>query len=426
MTDTARLFEGLDHERLIAAFGSPLFLFFPERLRHNIEAFREALHTAYAENMLCYSVKTNYIPFVVERAVAYGAVPEIISGLEIELLQWLGHLNEQVVVNGPLKTEQELRTLVRHRCLINVDNMGELELLNALAAEEGSIVPAGLRISLPAGAGHWARFGFKAEDGEAEEAALFAARHLPHVRIIGLHTHLGGNITATDVYGAAAQGLCEVALRLRAQGLIEVRYIDMGGGFATNCPFKDSPPGSWKVPAISEYVEAMAAPLRHAFQGERPRLIVEPGRALVDDAFVLLTTVERLRGVRRDEAILDAGINILSSARYRRHAIFNVSGPDRPPKKYSLYGPLCMQSDCFATDIVLPELRPGDVLGVTHAGAYSLTQCWHFIRLNPAIIALEGGMPRLVCRRETINDFMSRYAPAAVSEETPSYGRVNK
>jgi diaminopimelate decarboxylase len=393
-----------DARNLVARYGSPLLVFFPEVLAANVRRLKEALAGRHANHILCYSVKTNYLPYVVRRVAELGVVPEIVSGLELELAERLGLLNADVVVNGPLKTEAELRRIIACRCRINVDNPTELEIIEGLGRAAGRRVDVGLRVASEIGETSWERFGFPA--GRIVATARLIRDTMPHIRLVGLHIHGGTNIVDLTYYGKASRLLCDLAVQLRGAGLAEVTYLDLGGGYATDCPFKDH--DDLKVPSAIEYVDAIAGPLHDTFGAAGPTLIVEPGRYLIDDAFVLLTTVERLRDEASPQVILDAGINVFPSAMFRRHRVACMTPRLSPPIATTLFGPLCMGSDCLGENVLLPAVQPGDILAVDYAGAYSVSQSWTFIRFQPAVVALEGTTHELVRRRQSIDDFLAR------------------
>jgi diaminopimelate decarboxylase len=399
-----RHFPPFDAGELTRAHGSPLFLFSPDVLRNNADRLRDALRRRHPRTVVGYSVKTNHLPYVVRTVIEHGVVPEIVSGLELDLLERMGGLTPETIVNGPLKTDDELARTVRHGCRVNVDNLTELEVLERVAAAAGRTCRIGLRVTAEIGQVPWLRFGFRAE--EVEDAARRVRASMPHLRVVGLHIHGGTNITEASYYAEASRLLCDLARRLASAGLMTIEYLDVGGGFATDCPFKDR--AAWAVPTADEYAEAITGPLRAAFGADAPTLIVEPGRYLVDDAFLLLTTVWRVRGLHQDEVVVDAGVNVFPSARFRRHRVANLTGGSRPAREYSLFGPLCMQSDCLGERVPLAGLRPGDILCLDYAGAYSLSQSWTFIRLHPAVVALEGGTARLVRRAQDVEDFLAR------------------
>jgi len=397
-------YPAFDHEELLREHGSPLFLFFPGILQRNVHSLGGAFRSRYPNHVIAYSVKTNHLPCVVQRAVACGAVPEIVAGLELDLVERLGLIDGRTVVNGPFKTESELRRLVSYRCRLNVENVTELEVLERIGAETDTDVKIGLRVSWETGNVPWKRFGFRL--GAVLEMARHIKAEMPHLRVVGLHVHGGTNITDTAYYREAALSLCDLARQMEHSGLPELAYLDLGGGFATSCPFKDS--AEWYTPSAAEYADAVVGPIVDTFGTAGPTLIVEPGRYLIDDAFLLLTTVERFREHGRHEVIVDAGINVLPSARFRRHRIACLTRSTSACEEFTIFGPLCMQSDCLGEGVALPSLRCGDVLAIDHAGAYSISQAWNFIQLLPAVVAIEDGKSVLVRRRQTIDDFLGR------------------
>ncbi len=406
MKRTVRVWNGpaFDPEELLRQHGSPLFLFFPELLQAKFRVLKEVLEERHPNHVVAYSVKTNYLPAVVRRAVDCGAALEIVAGLELELVERLGLISPATIVNGPLKTDDELRRIVRHGCRLNVDTMSELEALERIAAETEHVVRIGLRVASRRRQGAPDRFGFDA-DGLLRVAQQVGTS-MPHLKIVGLHVHGGTNITDTTFYRQAACLLCRLALQLQDAQLLDLSYLDLGGGFATACPFRDRIESH--LPSAVEYVDAIVGPIHESFGPRGPTLILEPGRYLVDDAFVLLTTVQRFRDADAHEVIVDAGVNVLPSARFRSHRIVCVSQEAPAASPYAILGPLCMRSDRLADAVMLPRLRYGDVLAVSHAGAYSISQAWNFIRLLPAVVAVEGGTYVLARRRQTINDFLSR------------------
>ena len=399
-------FPAFDYQLLIANFGTPLFIFSPQIVTANVRNLQKALSNQYPDSLIAYSVKTNYLPSVVEKLRSLGVVPEVVPGLELEMLERLGWMDNRVVVNGPLKTEAELERIINYNCHINVDNIQELQILEALGRKVGRSIEIGLRVTAEIGPDPWLRFGFRLSNGEAFEAARMVRNTMPHLHLVGLHMHGGTNITNAGYYREASQLICQLAQTLVDGGLIDLRYLDLGGGYATDCPFKDAL--EWSVPSADDYIAAIVQPIRKYFSNHLPKLILEPGRYLVDNAFLLLTTVECVKGVNLDEVVLDAGINVFPSARFRRHRALNLSGGTRQSRTYSLFGPLCMRSDCLANEVALPECHRGDVLTFDYAGAYSFSQAWTFIRLQPAVVAVEDDSHWLIRKREDIDHFLSR------------------
>lgn len=389
-------------------YGSPLFLFYPARLKRNIETYREAFEDSYPNVTLCYSTKTNYVPAIVRKVSDYGVAPEAIPGMELDILEKLSLLGERAVINGPLKTRSELERIVSAGARINVDNWTELEVLQDVAAQQRRVVRIGIRVCGRIDDETWLRFGFNVDSGLARRAAEAIATDFPNLQLSGLHIHLGTNLLEAGIYARAAEMLCDFAQNLAADGLIDLEYLDLGGGFATDCPFLDAAPEEWQVPSAKEYADAIASKLLEAYPDDPPELLIEPGRALVDDTFDLIATVQRMRG-EQNEVIVDAGQNIFSSCRYRRHPVSYVGDGGEASERWTLFGPLCMQSDCIGRNVPLPSLAPGDLIKIGYAGAYSLSQSWQFIRYQPAIVMIEDGVPKLVRAAQNADNGLSNY-----------------
>lgn len=400
-----RDYPAFDARRLVEEHGSPLFLFFPAVFSDNAARLSTALSKTYRNCQINYSVKTNYLTCVVSHLPASGVAPEVISGFEVGIVKRLGLLNDKTVVNGSFKTREDLTAAAAAGARINADTLEELDLINHIGSDLGRPVSVGLRIQAQLTPSLWTRFGFHHEKGEVTRAAEYVRSSLPYVRLNGLHLHGGTNVCDTSYYAKASSFLAEVASDLSNQGLLTVEYLDLGGGLATDCPFLDAT--TWCVPSADEYARAITGGILQRFGPDGPLIIVEPGRYLVDDAFLLLTTAQRHRGGSTSDLVMDAGINILPSAKFRRHRLRNLTSTASTTHRYNLYGPLCMQSDRLGTEVELSTVQIGDIIGVDFAGAYSFSQAWTFIQTLPAVVQVDHGTTKLVRRRQDVDHLMS-------------------
>jgi len=400
-----RAYPPFDARFLVERYGSPLFVFFPGIFSENATRLKDALARRYRNCQINYSTKTNYLTCVLSNLPHAGVEPEVISGFEFEIVSRLGLLSDRTIVNGSFKSRQDLAAAAAAGAKINADTLEELELLNSIGSELERKVSVGLRIQAQLTESLWTRFGFHHEKGEVMRAAEYARDALPFVLLNGLHLHGGTNVCDTTYYAKASAFLVEIADQLSNQGLLSLEYLDIGGGFATDCPFLDAT--SWSVPSADEYAAAITGSIRERFGPEGPLIIVEPGRYLVDDAFLLLTTAQRHRGGSDSDLVMDAGINILPSAKFRRHQLRNLTAITDSARRYNLYGPLCMQSDRLGSDVELSTVRIGDVIGIDYAGAYSFSQAWTFIQSMPAVVQVDENTIKLVRRRQNVNDLLA-------------------
>ncbi|RZK46236.1 MAG: diaminopimelate decarboxylase, partial [Hymenobacter sp.] len=269
-------------------------------------------------------------------------------------------------------------------------------------------VRVAVRVNLDAGLPQrWDRFGFNLENGQAWRAVqqVAAAKELV---LVGLHCHLGTFILEPAAYGTAATRLAALAQRAARELGQTIDYLDLGGGFPSLNTLKGSYlPGPDLVPDFDDYAAAVAEALQGAgFAPEAlPLLVLEAGRALVDEAGTLLGTVlatKRLADGRR-AAVLDFGVNLLFTAYWYDHGVSPAQPLAGAPEPTVLYGPLCMNIDVVRDSIALPPLTAGDQLVVHRVGAYNLSQWQQFITLRPNVVLLDmQGNPHVIREAETL------------------------
>jgi diaminopimelate decarboxylase len=212
----------------------------------------------------------------------------------------------------------------------------------------------------------------------------------------------------------AIKRLIDGARHARGLGL-SPRGVDVGGGFPSENAIKleyDLPGGSRRKGDFwRPYADEICSSILDARElfGGRPRLILEPGRAVVDSSTQLLTTVVAKKNADRDatSVIVDAGVNLLPTTVYYDHPLTRVSAGGEPPSRgrsYDVYGPLCMQTDILRRNVAAAQIDVGDVLMVSHVGAYCHSQSMQFIETRPATVMLTDKGPVEIRRRETWKD----------------------
>ena len=212
----------------------------------------------------------------------------------------------------------------------------------------------------------------------------------------------------TSAYAVAANKLCELAKSIKEKQNKTIQYLDLGGGFPSANTLKGSYLlGSDTVPTIDQFADAITeAILGFGFkQEELPLLLLETGRALIDDAGFLLGTVlanKRLSDGRR-ATILDFGVNSLFTSFWYDHKISPAQEVGQHTEETVLYGPLCMNIDVIRENITLPLLQRGDHLVVHRVGAYNMTQWMQFITLRPNVVLLDqSGHPHVIRKAESL------------------------
>ncbi|HEV8548053.1 MAG TPA: hypothetical protein VGQ57_03475 [Polyangiaceae bacterium] len=398
--------DGVPVERLCEEFGSPLFVFSERRLRARVNEAKAAFRRGHANTRFGWSYKTNYLSAICAIFHAEGSLAEVVSGMEYEKARRLGVPGHEIIFNGPAKTEAELERAVREGAILHADHSEEILLLERIAERTGTRPVVGLRVSVDAGIHpRWDRFGFDLESGQARDAARRIVRG-GRLKLGGLHTHVGTFVLEPAAYGRAAGKLLELATSIAGGLGAEVTHLDIGGGYASNNTLAAQYHSGALTPPIAEYADAITQKLA----GAPYPLFVEAGRALIDDAGTLLTSVlatKRLSTGRR-AIVIDAGVNLLFTAWWYRLGISPARATDSFIEDTTVYGPLCMNIDCVRESVPLPDLSAGDRLAIHPVGAYTLTQSMQFIKLRPACVLLnEAGEPELVRRAEVLDDLVA-------------------
>lgn len=414
--------DGVPVAALVEAHGSPLFVFSERTLVDRYHELEDAFSRRYPRLRIAWSYKTNYLGAICRVFHREGAYAEVVSEFEWEKARALGVPGEHIHFNGPYKPEAVLERVLPEGTIVHVDHFDELLAAERVAGRLGIRPQVALRVNLAAeGAPPWDRFGFNLESGQAIDAVMRLVSG-DRLDLIGLHCHLGTFILDPETYRQAARKLAGLANELKARFGIRLAFLDLGGGFASHNTLKAQYlPGEQSTPPLSRYAEALVDGLAalDAPPAERPTLVVEHGRALVDDAGSLVTTVvanKRLPDGRRG-VVLDVGVNVLFTSFWYRHDVLPAQATRGLPEPTVLYGPLCMNIDVVRDALLFPPLEVGDRLVFRSVGAYNVTQWMQFITYRPAVVMIGAdGRVGLVRRRETLDSVVRE-------EETPEWLR---
>jgi len=404
-------------DELLNKYGSPLYIISEDRIRNDLYEFKKAFTWPDIETRIAYSVKTNYLPAVCAIIFEEGASAEIVSGMEYDLVEALGIPGSEIIFNGPYKTREEISRAFADGAIVNVDNFDELSMIEQIAEHIDKPARIGIRVSFKYGANAWTKFGFSDDNGDSDRALKRIARH-PNLHLELLHNHSGTFLLLHDIYAYATDRLIDIARRARNLGLAPT-MIDMGGGFPsinTLKPAYDLPSGSYRERGyLSQYGEVICSRLHKARElfGGRPTLVLEPGRAIVDASTHIAGRIVGMKEIpgRNRAIIVDIGVNLVPTACYYDHEVCTVDvgaeqyrGLLRP---FSIFGPLCMQSDLIREQTLLPPVQIGEPLVISNVGAYCHTQSSQFIQSRPATVLLGKNGPELIRRRETWKDIFA-------------------
>jgi len=395
---------------LIKEYGSPLFVLSEATIRSTIKKARKAFETRYPKVQFAWSYKTNYLNAICSIFHQEGSWAEVVSGFEYDKAINLGVDGRNIIFNGPDKSEQDLTKAMNNDSLIHIDHLDELYSITELAEKLSKRPRVAIRVNMDTGVyPMWDRFGFNYENGQAWDA-LNKIMQSGKMELVGLHCHIGTFMLAPFAYGIAAAKLAELAIAVEQKYNHEIKYIDMGGGFASKNTLKGAYlPGSDTNPSFDDFAEAISTALINSnFKKDKlPLLILETGRALVDEAGYLIGSVisNKRSSTGRRNTILDVGVNILFTSFWYDHKIT----PAQPFTQYSedtcLYGPLCMNIDVIRESTNLPLLNKGEHVVIHNVGAYNMTQWMQFITLRPNVVLIDlDEKPHLIRSKESLEN----------------------
>lgn len=403
--------EDVDVALIAERVGTPCYVYSRAAIEERFRAFDSAFGGR--DHLVCYAVKANSNLAVLNLLARLGSGFDIVSGGELERVLAAAGDPAKIVFSGVGKTDAEMRAaLVAGIHCFNVESETELERLNDVAGALGRVAPVSLRVNPDVDAGthpyiatglKQSKFGIPIE----QAAALYRrVQQLAHLRIEGVACHIGSQLTELAPFTEALARVVQLVAELAAQG-VTLKHIDLGGGLGIR--YNDEHP-----PEPADYVRALLEKLDG--EGTRGlRVMIEPGRAIVGNAGLLLTRVLYLKnGEDRNFAIVDAAMNdLVRPALYDAWHDITPAAADQPRdlKRYDVVGPVCESGDFLGRDREL-GLAPGDLLAVVSAGAYGAVMASNYnTRPRAPEVMVDGGKIFVVRRRETVAELL---APEAI------------
>jgi diaminopimelate decarboxylase len=386
--------DGVPVKELVKEHGSPVFVISEKTIRRTFADAKRAFETRYPKVQFAWSYKTNYLNAVCNVFHSEGSWAEVVSRFEYDKALSNNIPGNKIIFNGPEKTEDDLNTAIENGSYIHIDHFDELYTLLDVADNHKMKPKVAIRVNMDTGVyPMWDRFGFNYENGEAWEA-LNRIMISKKLELVGLHCHIGTFMLSANAYAAATSKLIDLALNVKKKFNHVISYVDLGGGFASKNTLK----GSYLLgidtsPTFDDYAEAITTTLINSeIEPEHlPTLILETGRALIDDAGSILGTVLANKKLSdgRKATILDVGVNILFTSFWYEHKITPAQSFSQMTETTSLYGPLCMNIDQLRDSVTLPPMKKGDNVVISRIGAYNMTQWMQFITLRPRVVLID-------------------------------------
>jgi diaminopimelate decarboxylase len=395
--------DGVSLEEIARRFGTPCYVYSRALIEAAFREFDEGL--AGVDHLVCYAMKANSNLAILDALARLGAGFDIVSGGELARVLAAGGRADRVIFSGVGKSEAEMRAALAAgiRCF-NVESEPELDRLDAVAASMGVVAPVSLRINpdVDAKTHRYISTGLAGNKfGIPHARAVGAYRRaagLAHVEVVGIDCHIGSQILDTGPLDAALERVMELVGKVEAEG-IRIAHVDLGGGFGIR--YRDETPPD---------VRAWCARLAQRFAGSGYEVLLEPGRALVGNAGVLLTRIEYLKVDKAKRfAVVDASMSeLIRPALYQAwHEIVPVGPARGTAARYDVVGPVCESTDVLGEDRDL-AVAAGDLLAILSAGAYAMVMASNYnTRPRPCEVLVDRGQAHEVRARERLDSLFA-------------------
>ncbi|WP_159882898.1 diaminopimelate decarboxylase [Paenibacillus puerhi] len=411
---------GCDTVELAEQYGTPLYVMDEALIRQRCKEFVDAFRKSGLPFQVAYASKAFCVMAMCRIAEEEGMSLDVVSDGELYTALQAGFPPERIHFHGNNKTPQELEMALDAGigCFV-VDNFIELHMLNAIAGEKRKKTKVLLRIT-PGVDAHTheyistgqtdSKFGFDLANGSAKQA-VSEASELPHLELLGTHSHIGSQIFEVGGFQLAVEKVIGFAVSVRAELGVTFSVLNLGGGFGIRYTESDTP-----LP-VAEYVAAITSTVREQFAKHGyplPEIWTEPGRSIVGDAGTTLYTIgtyKDIPGVRKYVAV-DGGMTdnprpALYQAQYEAMLANRAAEPEE--EVVSIAGKCCESGDMLIWDTKLPKASTGDVLAVACTGAYNYSMASNYNRLRrPAVVFVKDGAADVVVERETLGDLVHK------------------
>lgn len=400
-----------EYVALIDRFGPSFYLLDLGRLRTNIRGFQDAFLSHYPRSAFSYSYKTNYTPQVCQAAMLEGWMAEVVSEMEFDLACEFGNNPTEIIVNGPIKSSNELQKYFALGSTVHLDSMAEVRTAVGLAeADRSRTVRVGLRCNFECG-NYISRFGLDVESGDLDEA-IGLLQNLPNVELVGLHCHFPDRDLGS--FRTRASTLASLA---KTRAIESLEYIDIGGGFFGEMDESLADQFTTEIPTIADYAHEISSILRSAELDSQLTLLVEPGTAIVANTMSFVSQICNVKTVRGKTFGEVAGSRFnLGNISSKLNLPLTVMGSDHTERvtyeNADIVGYTCIEGDVLYRGYSGP-LNAGDIAIFGNAGSYSVVFKPPFIRPNVPIVTYDSDRPELPAtiakRLERAKDILVTY-----------------
>ncbi len=406
---------------LAKEFGTPLYVYSKRQMIENFRSFDSTLKASGKEHYVSYAVKANSNIELLRVLAEEGSGADVVSAGELLVALAAGFPPEKITFDGTGKTDPEIELALKAAIhAFNVESLEELEVINNIAERLGLRAKVSIRVNPDVDAKSHPyistglkenKFGIDMHD--AREAFVYASQH-PALEVVGIHVHIGSQITSLDPFIKAARSTVKFVNSLRVKTGIVLEHLNFGGGqgihYRNVVQHPMLPPDEYGdegeyVPSLSEFVGAVLPILDQTGL----KIIFEPGRAIVANACALLASVLYTKSNSlKNFVITDTGMTELIRPclyeAYHQVAPLTLRAGDLM-RKVDIVGPICETSDFLAQEREMPALKRGDQMAVLCAGAYGYTLASNYnLRPRAAEVLVDGDRYWIIRQREIIED----------------------
>ena len=394
----------IDFKKLADKYQTPLYVYDLDSMGNQYNALKEAFKGR--KSMLAYAVKANSNLSIVKHFAKLGAGADCVSIGEVRRAFMAGIPKYRIIFSGVGKRDDEIREAIEKDILyINIESEAELARVEMIAGELEVCARISIRVNpnidpkthpyISTGL-HDNKFGV---DIDTAKRLYIRANNSENLDPVGIHFHIGSQLTELEPIREAAEIVADMVRSLSAAVGIELKFFDVGGGLGVR--YKDE-----ETIDPYEYAQAILSTLT----GMDITVICEPGRYLSANAGYFLTKVlyEKQNGEKRFVVVDGAMNDLLRPSLYNAYHHVDVLGKSGEPSRADVVGPVCESGDFLAKDCELPKMEHNDLLVIRSAGAYGFGMGSNYnTRGRSAEVAVEGGVDRLIRRRETFDDLIA-------------------
>ena len=432
--------ENCDCADIVNEFGTPLFVYSENQIRKNYRDFKNAFTELYDDVVIASGIKANNLLAIRRILSQEGSGADCFVG-ELDIAMLAGTDPSRIYLNGSNPKISELEAAIALGVTINVDNITELETIREILSQKtDGIAKICIRVKLPleelknefirdyryhppqVSIRDWA-LGYKfAMDEDTAIEALRIALMTPKIEVQGIHYHLKSQTLTANHYTIAINELINFITRIKRELNWQPKILDLGGGFGYGRSEGYGGGGeAVKAPSFSDFAKAIITPLTNGINEhglKRPTIVLEPGRVMVANTALLLTSVgsvKEMKSIKRKWVHVDASTNSLMRIRtsnWYYHVVHALKDEIETENQYDglveIVGPLCDGADILSRNTKIEPIYKGDLLALLDVGAYTESTLCHFnSEPRPASILVNNDKAEIISRRETVQDIVS-------------------